>query len=92
MFYHLLARLDAILLPLIYKMEDIFKAEGDDYAKYTVESKKTIASCVSAAVTMKTILDTPILTDDGLLTDESGEKIESGKESIRELVYTGMLI
>ena len=92
MFYHLLARLDAILLPLIYKMEDIFKAEGDDYAKYTVESKKTIASCVSAAVTMKTILDTPILTDDGLLTDESGEKIESGKESIRELVYTGKAI
>ncbi len=71
MFYNLLARLDAYFLPMIYKMEDIFQAEGDDYQQYNVESRKAIASCASIAVSIKAVLDTPILTDDGLLTDAS---------------------
>ena len=71
MFYNLLARLDAYFLPLIYKMEDIFENEGDDYKKYVPESKKVIASCASVAVSVKSVLDTPLLTDDGLLTEES---------------------
>lgn len=71
MFYNLLARLDTYFLPLIYKMEEIFANEGDDYSKYTTESKKAIASCASVAVSVKSVLDTPLLTDDGLLTSES---------------------
>ena len=71
MFYNLLARLDTYFLPLIYKMEDIISAEGDDYKLYSAESKKVIASCASVAVSVKSVLDTPLLTDDGLLTDES---------------------
>ena len=71
MFYNLLARLDTYFLPLIYKMEDIVTTEGDDYKAYSVDSKKIIASCASVAVSVKTVLDTPLLTDDGLLTDDS---------------------
>ena len=70
-FYNLLARLDTYFLPMIYKMEDIFQAEGDDYRQYSAESRKVIASCASIAVSIKSVLDTPILTDDGLLTNES---------------------
>ena len=77
MFYNLLARLDAYFLPMLYKMEDIVKTEGTDYRAYSKESKKVIASCVSTAVTIKTILDTPLLTDDGLLTEESVKTIET---------------
>lgn len=76
MFYNLLARLDAYFLPLIYRMEDILKEEGDDYSGYTDESKKTVASCASIAVTIKSVLDTPLLTDDGLLTEESEETVK----------------
>lgn len=71
MFYNLLARLDTYFLPLIYKMEDIVANEGDDYRVYNPDSKKIIGSCASVAVSVKSVLDTPILTDDGLLTDES---------------------
>ena len=71
LFYNLLARLDTYFLPLIYKMEDIVASEGDDYTAYSADSKKTIASCASVAVSVKTVLDTPLLTDDGLLTEES---------------------
>lgn len=76
-FYNLLARLDTYFLPLIYKMEDIIKSEGDDYRAYRSDSKKVIASCASVAVSVKSVLDTPLLTDDGLLTDESEKSATS---------------
>ena len=84
MFYNLLARTDSFFLPLIYGMEDIFNNEGDDYRQYTQESKKAIASCASFAVTIKTILDTPLLTDDGLLTDKSEETILTVEDKLNE--------
>lgn len=77
LFYNLLARLDTYFLPLIYRMEEIVEQEGEDYRAYSVESKKVIASCASVAVSVKSVLDTPLLTDDGLLTEESGEKAGS---------------
>lgn len=86
MFYNLLARLDAYFLPLIYRMEDIVKSEGDDYRAYSDASKKAVASCASVAVSVKSVLDTPLLTDDGLLTDESegtASNIEGFLESMK---------
>ena len=88
MFYNLLARLDSFFLPTIYKMEDIFKTEGDDYSVYAMDSKRVIASCASIAVTIKTVLDTPILTDDGILTDESSATAISVEESLKRLAIT----
>lgn len=79
MLYNLLARLDSYFVPLIYDMEDIIAAEGDDYKQYKPESKKKISSCVSIALSIKALLDTPLLAEDGELTKESEEKIEEGK-------------
>jgi len=86
MFYNLLTRLDSYFLPMLYKMEDIVEAEGEDYSKYKAESKKCIASCASIAVSIKSVLDTPILTEDGTLTDESGEKAITTREFIDRVV------
>ena len=77
MFYNLLTRLDTYFLPLIYNMENILKTEGNDYKQYSNESKKVIASCASTAATIKSVLDTTLLTDDGLLTEESGTIVSS---------------
>ena len=49
MFYNLLARLDSYFLPLVYRMEDIVKEDGDDYRQYQPASKKAIASCFRKA-------------------------------------------
>lgn len=89
MFYNLLARLDARFLPFIYKMEDIIQSEGDDYRFYSDDSKKVIASCASIAMTIKAVLDTPLLTDDGLLTGESEKTISfvQGKLEQTEQVW-----
>ena len=72
MFYSLMSRLDARFIPLIERMKDIVANEGYDYSKYSVDSKKAIASVASIAVTIKSIIDTPLLTEDGALTEASG--------------------
>ena len=71
MFHNLLARLDAYFLPLIHAMEEIVEKEGIDYAKYSLASKKVIASAAATAISIKAVLDTPILTAEGAVTDES---------------------
>lgn len=71
MFYNLLARLDSYFIPLVYKLENIVKDEGVDYLKYSKESKELVMASVSLAGTIKAVLDTSILNEDGSLTDES---------------------
>ncbi len=84
MFYNLLARLDSYFLPLIYRMEEILKNEGDDYRYYTMDSKKIIASCAAIAVSIKAVLDTPLLTDDGLLTGDSETTVTNTLKSLEQ--------
>ena len=76
MFYSLLARLDSFLLPLVLDMKEVIKIEGYDYSMYTPESKKIVARAASVAVTVKKVIDTPILSEDGKLVEESGEKLK----------------
>ena len=71
MFYSLLARLDSYLTPLLFKMDEVIKNEGTDYSNYTEESKKIIASTVSVAVSVKAVLDTAILKEDGSLVEDA---------------------
>jgi hypothetical protein len=72
MFYSLLSRLDARFIPLINRMNEIVANEGYDYSQYSIDSKKAIASAASIAVTIKSIIDTPLLTEEGNLTEASG--------------------
>lgn len=73
MFFNLLARLDAYLMPLTFAMEEIIKAEGTDYSQFSAQSKKTIASAAATVTSVKAVIDTPILADSGALTEESDE-------------------
>ena len=84
MFYKILARLDALLMPLTYEMERIIEEEGTDYSKFSAESKKSIAAAASTAISVKSLLDTPILTEDGKLTDESEQLTISLTDKIKE--------
>ena len=71
MFYNLLAHLDSLFLPQVWKMQDIIENEGTDYRAYNPDSKKVIAAAASTACTIKAVLDTPILTAEGELTEAS---------------------
>ena len=83
MFYNLLAHLDALFLPQVWKMQDIVENEGVDYRAYTLESKKAVAAAASTACTIKAVLDTPILTPEGELTEAS----ENVTKEIGERIY-----
>lgn len=78
--YNLLARLDARLLPLVYEMEDIIRSEGTGYQNFTEQSKNVVASCCSLAVTVKKVIDTPILNEDGSLSLQS-ESVETNLDN-----------
>ena len=84
MFYYLLTRLDAKVLNLIYQMKSVLENEGDDYSLYTPESKKVVVSAAAIAVTIKSILDTPILNEDGSLTETSETVAGQIEERIEE--------
>lgn len=83
MFYNLLAHLDALFLPQVWKMQGIVETEGIDYRAYTLESKKAIAAAASTACTIKAVLDTPILTPEGELTEAS----ENVTKEIGDRIY-----
>ena len=75
MFYSVLSKLDVYLYPLIEQMKQIIKEEGIDYAAYSSQSKKTIAAVVSTVGSIKAVLDTTILSENGDLTQESEDLI-----------------
>lgn len=82
LFYNLLARLDACFLPLIFKMEDIVKNEGSDYQQLSLDSQKTIAAAATVALSVKSVLDTGILTESGELTSESEQMAEEVDKNV----------
>ena len=82
MLYTLLAHLDTQFLPLIWKMQEIVAAEGTDYRQYSKDSKKIVASAAAAACSIKAVLDTPILDEEGELTNASAKLIETAGEKI----------
>ena len=71
LFYYLLIRLDSVFSPLVYDLEKILSVAGTDYQAYNDDQKKTVAAALAWAGTIKAILDTPILAEDGSLTGES---------------------
>lgn len=71
LFYNLFIRLDTIFDPLVYEMEKIIETTGDDFSTYDENQKKTVAAAAAWAKAVKSLLDTPILAEDGSLTPES---------------------
>ena len=83
MLYNLLANLDSLFLPQIWQMEDIVRNEGNDYRDYSKDSKRMIAAAASTACSIKAVLDTPILTEEGELTEASKQITDK----IGEVIY-----
>lgn len=71
MFAALLDKLDPMLASLTYDMQDIISSKGTDYRNFSAAEKQIIAETAAAAVAVKAVLDTPILTEEGELTEES---------------------
>ena len=58
------------------KLHAIIENEGTDYREYRQESKQLIAAAASTACSIKAVLDTSILTEEGELTEASRQVTE----------------
>lgn len=72
MFYATLAQLDVRFSVALRNLDEIIAAQGEDYAQFDQQAKRSVAACASLAMSIKSVLDTPILDESGALTDESG--------------------
>ena len=71
LFSSLLARMNSLFGPLIDTMEAVVAAQGTSWGKFKKTEKESIAACASLAQAIKTVLDTPILSESGKLNPQS---------------------
>lgn len=83
MFRRFLLSLNSIFEPLIFDMTQIIEKKGTDFKTYDEDEKKTIAEAMAMAGAIKSILDIPILNDEGNLTSESDRIIELTREKLQ---------
>lgn len=79
MFCNILKELDSLFKPLLDSMDDTIDKYGTDFSAYPVENKQNIAAAASLVISIKAVLDTPILTQNGDLTSESAKIIRDFK-------------
>lgn len=82
MFSRFLISLNAIFEPLIYEMSQIILNRGVDFMNFSDDEKKVVAEAMAMAGAIKSILDTPILDDDGNLTLESDKIVEMTRKRL----------
>ncbi|MGF6989787.1 hypothetical protein M2150_001030 [Lachnospiraceae bacterium PM6-15] len=86
MFNRFLFSLNSIFEPLIYEMKQIIVNKGTDFSSFKSEEKEVVAEAMAMAGAIKSILDTPILDDEGNLTTESEKMIELTRNRIGKVV------
>lgn len=86
MFNRFLLSLNSVFEPLIHEMSEIIKDRGTDFREFSEVEKKIVAEAMAMAGAIKSILDTPILNDNGNLTPESGKIIELTRNRLNEVI------
>ena len=75
-----LTRLNGALVPLVEEMKNIILRSGNDYKQYNSNEKGIIAQAVMVVKTVKAVLETRLLTDDGNIDTKSVETIQKLQE------------
>ena len=73
MFIQLLERAVEYFSPLLRSLKTTVMRFGTDYEKYSDRAKKKICAAYSMAMTVRAIIDTPILTETGAINPECDE-------------------
>jgi hypothetical protein len=75
-----LTELNGALVPLVEEMKDIILRSGNDYKQYNSNEKGSIAQAVTVVKTVKAVLETRLLTDEGNMDVKSVETIQALQE------------
>ena len=76
-FKSILTDLNYLLNPLVYDLRSVIRTSGIDYSKFNINEQKVVAECVSVAIAVKAVLDTPILTKEGKVDPKSDYVLEN---------------
>lgn len=81
----LLPRLNRLFMQAISYSDELIAAKGRDRAAYTENDRKAFCSCINLAVTLKKIIDAPVLTDEGKVTQETTEALAIGSQCMQDI-------
>lgn len=86
----LLEELNRHFATSVEKMQSIIEMAGTDWKDYRETEKKEIGKAILLAKTVKTVLDTSLLREDGSLDPDSEKKVEYGNGAL-ELLASGRM-
>lgn len=81
--YNLLARLDALMMPLVYELNRVVAVYGEDYRTYPAKDKSIVRESAATAVAIKAVLDTPVLNEDGSLNTSGSQTATAANEHLQ---------
>lgn len=81
----LLPKLNRLFMQAISYSDELIAAKGMDRAAYTENDRKAFCSCINLAVTLKKIIDAPVLTDEGKVTQETTEALAIGSQCMQDI-------
>ena len=81
----LLPRLNRLFMQAISYSDELIAAKGRDGAAYTENDRKVFCSCINLAVTLKKIIDAPVLTDEGKVAQETTEALSIGSQCMQNI-------
>ncbi|MEE1598059.1 hypothetical protein [Acidaminococcus fermentans] len=78
----LLDTLEGHFAASLEQLQAVLRHSGTDWRKYTPEEKQQVGKAALLAKTLKIVLDTPLLREDGTLTPESEKMLAQGLDHV----------
>lgn len=82
----LLQKLDVFFAYQVKLLEEIIESKGVNWESYSKSEQEEIYKCVQLAQTIKVILDTSLLKQEGELDERSNEVLENGNKYLEVLM------
>ena len=80
-----LNRLDVYFVKSNETMKGVIAKSGTNWNKYSMEDKKAVGVCAQLAKTIKIILDTSLLNENGKLSPDADKAIALGNDKLEEI-------
>ena len=84
-FSDLLSKLNVLFIKSLSTTTKLIDEKGFDRRNYNQDDRDKIATCINIASTLKKIIDSPLLNENGELESKSKEAIEIGNEYINKI-------
>ena len=82
---NLLSKLNRYFVPAVSNLGNLVATQGTDFQKYDKNGQQTVLVAGQLAKTIKTVIDTSIMKEDGSLDDEFKFKVEENTDKLRKL-------